>query len=214
MLSLYSPELYQSEREYLIAMGEGGAATTPARTTHRASGCGCWACPTTRWRGSNVSARRRRGSRCARRSPARCSSATWSKVNTWAPRRPLFTVADLSRVWVLVDLYEMDQGRVKVGDRARFTADGVPGRTFDARIDFVYPTISNETRTLKARLVLDNRDGLLRPGMYGRSRCPRVAGTRCWSSPRGRREHGRGFVRVPGAWRRSVRAAPGVDRPR
>jgi Cu(I)/Ag(I) efflux system membrane fusion protein len=81
---------------------------------------------------------------------------------------PLFTVADLSRVWVLVDLYEMDLGRVKVGDRARFTADGLPGRSFDAKIDFVYPTISNETRTLKARLLLDNRDGVLRPGMYGR----------------------------------------------
>ncbi|HXJ70371.1 MAG TPA: efflux RND transporter periplasmic adaptor subunit, partial [Verrucomicrobiae bacterium] len=78
------------------------------------------------------------------------------------------TVADLSRVWVLVDLYEMDLGRVKVGDRARFTADGLPGRTFDAAIDFIYPTVSNETRTLKARLSLDNRDGLLRPGMYGR----------------------------------------------
>jgi len=80
---------------------------------------------------------------------------------------PLFTVADLSHVWVLVDLYEMDLGRVKVGDRARFTADGLPGRVFEAKIDFVYPTVSNETRTLKARLALDNRDGLLRPGMYG-----------------------------------------------
>jgi Cu(I)/Ag(I) efflux system membrane fusion protein len=80
---------------------------------------------------------------------------------------PLFTVADLSRVWVLVDLYEMDPGRVRVGDRAVFTADGLPGRTFTATIDFVYPTVSSETRTLKARLVLPNPDGLLRPGMYG-----------------------------------------------
>jgi Cu(I)/Ag(I) efflux system membrane fusion protein len=80
---------------------------------------------------------------------------------------PLFTVADLSRVWVLVDLYEMDLGRVKVGDRARFRADGLPGRTFEAAIDFIYPTVSSETRTLKARLSLANGDGLLRPGMYG-----------------------------------------------
>jgi multidrug efflux pump subunit AcrA (membrane-fusion protein) len=44
----------------------------------------------------------------------------------------------------------------------------MPGRVFDGRVDFVYPTISNETRTLKTRLVLPNPDGLLRPGMYGR----------------------------------------------
>jgi Cu(I)/Ag(I) efflux system membrane fusion protein len=61
----------------------------------------------------------------------------------------------------------MDLGRVRVGDRARFTADGLPGRVFDAAIDFIYPTVSSETRTLKARLSLANPDGLLRPGMYG-----------------------------------------------
>ena len=80
---------------------------------------------------------------------------------------PLFTIADLSRVWVLLDLYEIDMGRVRVGDRARFTADGLPGRVFNGAIDFIYPTVSSETRTLKARLSLDNRDGMLRPGMYG-----------------------------------------------
>jgi len=82
---------------------------------------------------------------------------------------PLFTVADLSHVWVLVDLYEMDMGRVRVGDRARFVADGLPGRTFDGAIDFIYPTVSNETRTLKARMSLANADGALRPGMYGQA---------------------------------------------
>src|SRR5262249_20747231 len=80
---------------------------------------------------------------------------------------PLFTVADLSRGWGVVGLYEMDLGRVHVGDRAAFTADGLPGRRYDATIDFIYPTVSSETRTLKARLELENRDGLLRPGMYG-----------------------------------------------
>jgi Cu(I)/Ag(I) efflux system membrane fusion protein len=81
---------------------------------------------------------------------------------------PLFTVADLSRVWVLADLYEMDFSRVRAGDRTRFTADALPGRAFEGRVDFVYPTVSSETRTLKVRLSLDNRDRKLRPGMYGR----------------------------------------------
>ena len=83
---------------------------------------------------------------------------------------PLLTVADLSRVWVMADLYEMDFTRLRVGDPARFTADALGGRSFDGRIQFIYPTVSSETRTLKARLALDNRGGVLRPGMYGRVR--------------------------------------------
>jgi RND family efflux transporter MFP subunit len=82
---------------------------------------------------------------------------------------PLLTIADLSRVWVLADLYEMDFGRARVGDRAEFTVDAIPGRTFTARVDFVYPTVSSDTRTLKVRFVLANSDGALRPGMYGRA---------------------------------------------
>jgi Cu(I)/Ag(I) efflux system membrane fusion protein len=83
---------------------------------------------------------------------------------------PLFTIADLSRVWVLADLYEMDIDRVRAGDRATFTVEAFPGRAFAGRIEFVYPTVSSETRTLKVRLSLDNHDGALRPGMYGRVR--------------------------------------------
>jgi Cu(I)/Ag(I) efflux system membrane fusion protein len=169
MLSLYSPELYQSEREYLITLGEG-----PAGSGHDA--------------GAHDSARERLkllgvpedevarldrdkspSSRITLRSPV---SGTVLERNVVEGQyvgadSPLLTVADLSRVWVLVDLYEMDLGRVKVGDRARFTADGLPGRAFDGAIDFIYPTVSSETRTLKARLSLASPGGLLKPGMYG-----------------------------------------------
>jgi Cu(I)/Ag(I) efflux system membrane fusion protein len=81
---------------------------------------------------------------------------------------PLFSLADLSRVWVLADLYEMDFGRVRAGDRVRFSADALPGRAFEGRVDFVYPTVSSETRTVKLRIALENPAGELRPGMYGR----------------------------------------------
>ena len=167
MLSLYSPELYQSEREYLIAMGESGAAHDAG--AHEASRERLRLLGVPDDEVARLERERTASSRLTLRSPVTGTVLERNLIEGQyvGAETPLFTVADLSRVWVLVDLYEMDQGRVKVGDRARFTADGVPGRTFDARIDFVYPTISNETRTLKARLVLDNRDGLLRPGMYG-----------------------------------------------
>ena len=84
------------------------------------------------------------------------------------PGATLFTVANLSRVWVMADLYEMDLGRIRIGDPATFTSEGLPGRTFRSRVEFVYPTVSPETRTVKVRLLLPNAEGLLRPGMYGR----------------------------------------------
>jgi membrane fusion protein, copper/silver efflux system len=170
MLSLYSPELYQSEREYLIAMGEGAGGAGHDAGAHEAARARLRLLGVPDDEVARLERERTASSRLTLRSPV---TGTVLERNVLEGQyvgadSPLLTVADLSRVWVLVDLYEMDLGRVKVGDRARFTADGLPGRTFDAKIDFIYPTISNETRTLKARLALDNRDGLLRPGMFGR----------------------------------------------
>jgi Cu(I)/Ag(I) efflux system membrane fusion protein len=169
MLSLYSPELVQSEREYLIALGEGqgmaghdAGARDAARERLRQMGIP-----------DDEVARLERehtaSSKLALRSPVTGTVLERDVVEGQYvdAGTPLFTVADLSRVWVLVDLYEIDMGRVRVGDRARFVADGLPGRTFEGAIDFIYPTVSNETRTLKARLSLENGERLLRPGMYG-----------------------------------------------
>ena len=170
MLSLYSPELYQSEREYLITMGEGEGTAGHDAGAHGAARERLRLLGVPDDEVARLERERTASSRMALRSPVTGTVLERNLVEGQYVEAdmPLFTVADLSRVWVLVDLYEMDLGRVKVGDRARFTADGLQGRTFDARIDFIYPTISNETRTLKARLALDNRDGRLRPGMYGR----------------------------------------------
>jgi len=170
MLSLYSPELYQSEREYLITMGVGEGAGGHDAGAHDASRERLRLLGVPDDEVARLEREHQASSRLALRSPVTGTVLERNLVEGQYVEAdtPLFTVADLSRVWVLVDLYEMDLGRVKVGDRARFTADGLPGRSFDTRIDFIYPTISNETRTLKARLVLDNRDGRLRPGMYGR----------------------------------------------
>ena len=169
MLSLYSPELYQSEREYLIAMGIGEGAAGHDAGAHDASRERLRLLGVPDDEVARLERERTASSRLTLRSPVTGTvlERNLTEGQYVGADTPLFTVADLSRVWVLMDLYEMDLGRVKVGDRARFTADGLPGRTFDARIDFIYPTISSETRTLKARLSLDNRDGLLRPGMYG-----------------------------------------------
>ena len=169
MLSLYSPELHQSEQEYLIAMGEGQGMAGHDAGAHDAARERLRLLGVPDDEVARLERERTASSKLALKSPVTGTVLERNVVEGQyvGADTPLFTVADLSRVWVLIDLYEMDMGRVHVGDRARFTADGLPGRVFDGAIDFIYPTVSSETRTLKARIVLDNRDGVLRPGMYG-----------------------------------------------
>ncbi len=83
------------------------------------------------------------------------------------PSTELVTIADLSQVWVLAEIPEADIPSVQHGDPARleFVASGRP--PFEARIDFLYPTLTERTRTLRVRFVVENGDGTLRPGLYG-----------------------------------------------
>jgi Cu(I)/Ag(I) efflux system membrane fusion protein len=83
------------------------------------------------------------------------------------PSTTLLTIADLSRVWVLAEVPEASIPTVRRGARALldFPASGRP--PFAASIDFVYPTLTERTRTLRVRLSVANRTGSLRPGLYG-----------------------------------------------
>lgn len=78
----------------------------------------------------------------------------------------LFTIADLSRVWVLCDVYENDLAQVHAGDYADVQLNAYPGRSFRGRVNNIAPVLDPATRTAKVRLELDNRGGLLRPGMF------------------------------------------------
>ncbi|MCZ7584509.1 MAG: efflux RND transporter periplasmic adaptor subunit [Deltaproteobacteria bacterium] len=82
----------------------------------------------------------------------------------------IMTLADLSSVWAMLDLYENDLAVASKGQTARVTLNGLPGRVFEGRVDYVYPVMDEKTRTTKARVVLKNKDGALRPGMYGTGR--------------------------------------------
>jgi multidrug efflux pump subunit AcrA (membrane-fusion protein) len=171
LMSVYSPELFQSEQEYLI--NRGGTAPGADAAARPAD-------PVASERLRLLGVPEDEIQRLTREGKASTQLVLHSPVTGTVLERgvvegqyvgadtPLLTVADLSRVWVMADLYEMDMTRLHVGDQARFSMDALPGRVFDGRVDFVYPTVSNETRTLKVRIVLPNLDGLLRPGMYGR----------------------------------------------
>lgn len=78
----------------------------------------------------------------------------------------LYTIADLSRVWVYANVAQTDVGRLKSGNAAIVTVDAYPGKRFSGRIDQVLPQVDPMTRTVRVRLVFSNPGVVLKPGMY------------------------------------------------
>jgi membrane fusion protein, heavy metal efflux system len=82
------------------------------------------------------------------------------------PATKLFTIVDLSTVWIVADVHERDMARVRVGSHAAITSDALAGGVRHGRISYIDPQVSPETRTAKARIELPNSSGELRLGMY------------------------------------------------
>jgi Cu(I)/Ag(I) efflux system membrane fusion protein len=78
----------------------------------------------------------------------------------------LYTLADLSRVWIDIELREADASAVQPGAAADIELAAVPGVPLEGRVEYVYPTMQQETRTLRARVAVPNGAGRLKPGMY------------------------------------------------
>ncbi len=79
---------------------------------------------------------------------------------------PLLKIADLSNLWLSADIYEYELAKIKVGDNAKIKFNYLPGKTFDGKISFIYPTIDPKSRTVKVRFNLNNRTGQLKPEMF------------------------------------------------
>ena len=85
---------------------------------------------------------------------------------TVQPETRLYAVAELSTVWVLAEVFQNDLGRIKIGDRATLTVDTYPGRSFEGRVNFIYPQVDMMTRTARVRLIFSNPGLKLSPGMF------------------------------------------------
>ncbi|HVO80757.1 MAG TPA: efflux RND transporter periplasmic adaptor subunit [Terriglobales bacterium] len=78
----------------------------------------------------------------------------------------LYTIVDLSSVWVYANVFQTDVGQLKPGTPAAVTVDAYPGRTFKGQIDQILPQVDAMTRTVRVRLVFSNPGLVLKPGMY------------------------------------------------
>jgi len=79
---------------------------------------------------------------------------------------PLYTIADYNTLWLLFDAYEMDLPWLAPGQEVDVTLAARPGRVFKGTIEFIEKEVSSETRTTNVRVVLDNQDHELKPGMF------------------------------------------------
>ncbi len=82
------------------------------------------------------------------------------------PEKTLFTVADLSTLWLMIDIFERDMGRVKTGMQVKLISASYPGKEFKGRISYVGDVMDEKSRTVKARVTIENQEGLLKPGMF------------------------------------------------
>lgn len=84
------------------------------------------------------------------------------------PEMEVFSLAELSNVWMIADVFELHSGKVRPGQRAEARLKSLPGTVFSGEVDYVYPVLDPDTRTLRVRLNFANPDERLKPNMYGR----------------------------------------------
>jgi len=162
LAAIYSDEVFRIEQELLQAKDWGDGLADRARQRLRALGIGL----------DEIAAVAQRGKPSevvTIRSPVAGYVVSLNVVqgDRVDPDRELFEVADLSRVWAIADVYERDLARVKPGLAAALTLDAYPGERFDGRIEYVYPRLESETRTLPVRVAFANAQGALKPGLFG-----------------------------------------------
>jgi Cu(I)/Ag(I) efflux system membrane fusion protein/cobalt-zinc-cadmium efflux system membrane fusion protein len=176
LFTIYSPDLAATEREYLVAKQNQqrvAASTVPGVTEGAAS---LLEAATERLKQWGVP--QREIARLESTGEVQQELTVESPVSgyiternalpnlTVQPDTRLYTVADLSVVWVFAEVFQNDLGRIKVGDRATLSVDAYPGRTFEGRVNFIYPQVDMTTRTVRARLAFSNPGLKLTPGMF------------------------------------------------
>ena len=83
-----------------------------------------------------------------------------------SPSDNLFTIADLSNVWIWIDVFERDLAKVHEGDGVEVRVDAYPEQVFAGEVSYLSPDVATETRTVRARIDAANPERLLRPGMF------------------------------------------------
>jgi Cu(I)/Ag(I) efflux system membrane fusion protein len=166
LLVLYSPELLASEQDYLVAIRSKGVPGAEQLVRAAQDRLRLWGLSD-----SQLAQLRSRGNaepRVTIHSPA--SGAVLEK-NVVAGTRAmaghvLYRIGNLGRIWVLADLFESDAPYVRPGQPATMTVPWASGTSWNGTVQFVYPTVDDKTRSIRARLAFSNAQLALKPGMF------------------------------------------------
>ena len=99
------------------------------------------------------------------------------------PDKSIFTVADLSTLWIEANLFEKDLGRVRVGAAATVTVSAYPGEAFKGKLTYISSTVDKESRAVPARVEVPNADGRLKPEMFATASIDTAATTKALTLP-------------------------------
>ena len=176
LFTVYSPELVATQQEYLLA-NENQRALSSSSIRDVAAGARSLSTAAerrlTQWEipESEIAELKRSGkvlTDLTIQSPVSGYITERNALpNMYAePGTRLYTIADLSRVWVNAQVFQCDVGRLKPGDQAAITVDAYPQKTFNGRVEEVLPQVDAATRTVQVRLSIDNTGLLLKPGMF------------------------------------------------
>ncbi len=179
LLSIYSPELLESQRNYLVtleASRAGGAhpaagAAAALEQSLRSARDRLLLWDLTEEQIQEIEAKKEPLLRMEVRSK---TSGVVTERNVVQGEyvemgKVLFRLADLSTVWIDADIYEPEVALVKPGDAAKVTLPSFPGEAFEFKVTYIYPTLDQETRTVRARLEAENAGGKFKPGMYAQA---------------------------------------------
>jgi len=176
LFTIYSPDLVATEREYLVAKQNqqevsrstvSGVATGAASlVTAAVERLSQWGIPQKEIARLETTGRVQQELEIDSPATGYVTERNALPGLTVQPETRLYTIANLSTVWVQAQVFQNDLGRIKVGDPAELTVDSYPGRTFHGRLDFIYPNVDMNTRTANVRIVFSNPELLLTPGMF------------------------------------------------
>jgi membrane fusion protein, copper/silver efflux system len=176
LISIYSPELWQTQQEYLLALrGRNELAASPFREASTASA-------------SLLEATRKRlelwDIEMAQLEHLEHTGKPFKALTLYAPsdgfvltrnafpkqrvtpETELYTLADLSTIWVIADVYESEAPEIKLGQAATITLSYAPGRAFRGKVSNISPQLDSATRTLKVRIEVPNPGFVLKPDMF------------------------------------------------
>ena len=176
LLTVYSPDLVATEREYLVAkqnQKEVAQSTVPGVASSAASLLDAAAERLKQWGVPQAEIARLESTGQVQQelevdSPVSGYITERNALPSVAfqPEMRLYTIADLSTVWVQAQVFQNDLEQIKVGGPVALTVNTFPGRTFSGRVDFIYPQVDMDTRTAKVRVVFFNSGLRLKLGMF------------------------------------------------